>query len=78
MRDICMKKLLLSLLICFIGFNLSALADQYDINTDLWSDYNTDEIINNGKEATNVTDEEFEHLYNFVKNAKNQLYLIKL
>ena len=67
-----MKKLLLSLLICFIGFNLSALADQYDINTDLWSDYNTDEIINNGKEATNVTDEEFEQALKQIDSKVNK------
>ena len=54
-----MKKLVL-FFICFLSLSSCAFAADDDINTDLWSDYNNEEIINNGKEITNVTDEEFE------------------
>ena len=45
--------------IIFILFTLPVFAAD-DINTDLWSDFNADQIINNSKEAEFITDEDFD------------------
>lgn len=54
-----MKSLKYIVLFAFICLSLPVFASD-DINTDLWSDYNNDQIINNGKEAEYITDEDFE------------------
>ena len=53
-----MKKIILFLVCIF--FITPVFGADTDFNTDLWDNYNNDEIINTAKETQFVTDEEFE------------------
>ena len=43
-----------------------------NINTDLWSDYSAEQIINNGKEAEYITDEDFEKAFDEIDAKVNK------
>ena len=67
-----MKKFLLSILIIsFCMVFIPSFADD-NINTDLWSDYSAEQIINNGKEAEYITDEDFEKAFDEIDAKVNK------
>ncbi|MBR1460460.1 hypothetical protein IJ596_02350 [bacterium] len=65
-----MKKFVLFLVCAFI-ISPSFAAD-VDFNTDLWDNYNNDEIINNAKETQFVTDEDFEEAIQKIDSKVNK------
>ena len=65
-----MRKLAL-LLVCLF-FVSPAFADSTDFDTDLWNNYNNDEIINSAKESQFVTDEDFEEAIQKIDSKVNK------
>ena len=68
--DICMKKFLL-LIVCSLLVSPTFAADT-DFDTDLWSNYNNEEIINNAKEPQFITDEDFEDAIQKIDSKVNK------
>jgi len=66
----CMKRFII-LFLCSLIMCPAYSADA-DFNTDLWDNYNNDEIINNAKEPQFVTDEDFEDAIQKIDSKVNK------